>query len=405
MMKMMNLVALCAVAFWGLIGQSPTGSHIDPAKALEEIAKIRKASSKEVSPGFFEFDAEPARKRAKEIISGVDPDKVDPAKADLWAKIFIEANAYPSAIKACQRFISGTQDPVKHADAGLIALSAAVRGELIDEIWSTTRTLSPANADQASSFFGIVTAQAPTPILVRQGPDQCLKYLELAESRLDWNAVKLPSEDEVSIKASFLGSKAYYLSRLGKAAEAEAAVDKALALVGKGSNDEKFLSRRKQMIAMIGKPAKTLNPAKSYGTFQDLDKLKGKVVILDFYAHWCGPCIATFPEMKRIYQGYRSKGLEIVGVTKDWGYFGQEQGITPEVEREKFNGFLAKHQLPWSTALVEKERFAEFGVSYLPSIVVIDKKGIVRFMDEQVYTAGIRDKQYVEKIVQKLIAE
>src|SRR5262249_24454705 len=63
----------------------------------------------------------------------------------------------------------------------------------------------------------------------------------------------------------------------------------------------------------------------------DLSQYKGKVVLVDFWATWCGPCVASLPEMKKTYEKYHSKGLEVVGVSLD----SELKDLTDFVEKEK----------------------------------------------------------------------
>src|SRR5262249_59863938 len=67
---------------------------------------------------------------------------------------------------------------------------------------------------------------------------------------------------------------------------------------------------------MIGKPAPEIAGEFALnGKPTKLADLKGKVVLLDFWAVWCGPCIATFPHLREWNEKYKDKGLEIVGLT------------------------------------------------------------------------------------------
>src|SRR5437879_5302075 len=68
--------------------------------------------------------------------------------------------------------------------------------------------------------------------------------------------------------------------------------------------------------ALIGKPAPDFKGEFSLnGKPTKLSDLKGKVVLLDFWAVWCGPCVSTFPHLREWHKEYKDKGLEILGVT------------------------------------------------------------------------------------------
>jgi len=64
---------------------------------------------------------------------------------------------------------------------------------------------------------------------------------------------------------------------------------------------------------LTGEPVKVSGKTVDGKPF-DISEYKGKVVIVDFWATWCGPCLAELPNLKKIYQKYHDRGLEIVGV-------------------------------------------------------------------------------------------
>lgn len=96
-----------------------------------------------------------------------------------------------------------------------------------------------------------------------------------------------------------------------------------------------------------------------------LSDLRGKHVLLDFWNTTCAPCIAEFPHLKKAYETYRERGLEILGMVI----------IDP---RDKVAPFVAKHALPWPQASWESIRDvaqARFGVLALPRVILLDPEG------------------------------
>jgi thiol-disulfide isomerase/thioredoxin len=104
------------------------------------------------------------------------------------------------------------------------------------------------------------------------------------------------------------------------------------------------------------------------GSRVDLASLKGKVVIIDFWASWCAPCKEEMPVLERLYKKYKSKGLVIVGVSVD-------QDVA------NVRSFLK--QLPVSFPIVhdgEHKVADRFKPPRMPSSYVVDRKGIVRYV-------------------------
>jgi thiol-disulfide isomerase/thioredoxin len=114
-----------------------------------------------------------------------------------------------------------------------------------------------------------------------------------------------------------------------------------------------------------GQPAPNVALPDAQGTVVALDTLRGKVVYVDFWASWCGPCRRSFPWMNEMQQKYGSKGLAIVAVNVD-------------KKRTDADKFLA--QLPASFPVVFDEAGtapAAFGVKGMPSSYLIDARGNV----------------------------
>ncbi|MDR0537160.1 MAG: AhpC/TSA family protein [Tannerellaceae bacterium] len=95
---------------------------------------------------------------------------------------------------------------------------------------------------------------------------------------------------------------------------------------------------------------------------------KGNVVLVDFWASWCGPCRRSMPHLREVYSQYKSKGLEIVGVSLDREHAAWEKGI-------------AELKLPWpqmsDVQYWKSAAAALYGVNSIPHTVLIDKDGVI----------------------------
>jgi thiol-disulfide isomerase/thioredoxin len=133
-----------------------------------------------------------------------------------------------------------------------------------------------------------------------------------------------------------------------------------------------------------------------------LADLRGKIVLLDFWAHWCGPCRVTLPQLSRWHEKYKNKGLVILGMTKYWGH-GEQQPMTPGQELVFLREFKTRNRLPYGIVVDEKEENElNYGVNSIPMSFLIDRKGVLRYIspgasDEEIESLG--------KIIQKLVDE
>jgi thiol-disulfide isomerase/thioredoxin len=190
----------------------------------------------------------------------------------------------------------------------------------------------------------------------------------------------------------------------------------------------------KRLLALIGQNAAPLQ-AEAWVNgkpLKDAD-LQGKVVLLDFWAVWCGPCISTFPHLRDWQEKYADKGLTIVGLTRYYGYTWDEESqkaVRPEAkpaakktddadaaaaaaeppakpspaeEQQMLQKFAKQNKLQHRFAVQTDNTLSEYyAVTGIPHVVLIDRSGKVRMIR---VGSGEKNATELEAMIKTLLDE
>jgi thiol-disulfide isomerase/thioredoxin len=140
------------------------------------------------------------------------------------------------------------------------------------------------------------------------------------------------------------------------------------------------LQKNLNLLSFEGRAAPALHVDQFLGSKPEtLAQLKGSPVLLFFWAHWCGDCKAEAPIITQLRSEFASKGLQVLGPTRYYGYTAQEEHASQSTElafidavRHRFYSGLLDMPVPISTY-----NFDEYGASTTPTLVLLDRTGKV----------------------------
>ena len=118
-------------------------------------------------------------------------------------------------------------------------------------------------------------------------------------------------------------------------------------------------------------------------------EMPGHVTLLEFTAHWCGPCRQSYPGIVRLANTFGPKGFRVVMATQLWGYFESQRNLSPADELKAIGEYFPKHGIVFPIAVGSRVtgqagardvNDANYKVGGIPQIQIIDKKGVIRLI-------------------------
>ncbi len=116
--------------------------------------------------------------------------------------------------------------------------------------------------------------------------------------------------------------------------------------------------------------------------------LKGSVVVLDFWATWCGPCLAEMPAFNALHAKYAGRGVEVIGIAVQSGW------------AEDIKPYRDKHKIAYSTLIGDDDVVEKYGVIGFPTTYILDKD----FKVHRKFTGKLPERKELEREIESLLA-
>ncbi len=404
------LVSLIAIASVSSFAQSSPKDVLKDIQTLrtDTFAKAREAKTR-VDMNTLNASI---KQKALDAVKDTDASKISAKDAYDWAQVYSLAEKHKDVCNLLHLYLSTNSAASERYDVQMLMMQSCNALEEGDMLASTLRDIKPTNTMQSSNLAVQTVYEYIDTVEKKKGKKAALQTLDAveksmtfddpkvtAQKRLDTmkaNEAKTPpttapkpdAERLVTYEAQakdsnanyhflFVDKKADLLNEMGKKKDAIKLINDFVGSLDEKSNVRRSASGSLTRLNVLDNAAPAIVRERGYGDFPGLENLKGKVVVLDFFAHWCPPCIASIPDMRQLLADYKDKGLEIYGVTTYYGYYKQERGIDKDAEFGKMKDFIAEQNMTWPVIYGERANMEEYGVTGIPEAVVIDKAGKV----------------------------
>ena len=169
-----------------------------------------------------------------------------------------------------------------------------------------------------------------------------------------------------------------------------------------GTSIANRLQKNINLLTLEGKPMPPLREAEWIGPKPaTVASLRGKVVLFFFWAHWCADCKADAPVLAQVAKDFAPRGLVVVAPTRRYGYTAQEEHATAAEETPFIDKVYAKYYsgIPNLGVPLDTGNFERFGVSTTPTIVIVDRRGIVKL-----YHPGLMTDAELRQVIEPLLS-
>jgi thiol-disulfide isomerase/thioredoxin len=303
-------------------------------------------------------------------------------------RLYELSEQYTPAVEAYRLYLKELRNPNSISKVRLGLLHALIETDQIDE---ALKTLNEAKLD----FLGAFNDDMPLRISLSKDFAVALRErgrfdVSLQFVREAYGFTKLPQamsprwrESVDPLRPQLAALIVALLEQTGKQKEASEFHEQLLKTDFNPQSQWRDAYQAELTVArLIGKPApEVFAPRWLDGQPVKLSELRGKVVLVDFWAMWCAPCVAAFPHFREWQSKYVGRGFEIVGATRFYGRSDEKDDLNREQEWQALQAFKRKHQLSYPCAVGKMDDITNderYGVTGLPTTILIDRRGNVR---------------------------
>lgn len=360
-MKRTILRVLAAALLLAALTSGPARAQA-PAAADVLLERLQKAAEPPAPPaewkGRIPTPEELAAFRAKQAEAAI-------RAADIAGEFTTRFPTHAKAAEAREQRHQLLYNAVRRGDTSRLAQLEKVETEILSD---------PAKSSEEKFRLRMQGVDRKAGLKQAEGMDAMLAEFEKGARALQ---KEFPERKEVfemlyAVAMRSEGAKATAIAKEIAASSADAQVKEAAAALLKKTE-------------RVGKPVVIKFTALD-GRKVELAKMKGKVVLIDFWATWCGPCVAEIPKIKAAYEKLNPKGFEIIGISLD-------------EEKDALIALVKQKQMPWPQFFEDKgeNRYAkEFDISAIPAMWLVDKQGNL---------VDTNAREGLEKKVEKLLVE